>query len=193
MANPGERGGRELWTAVPVTLPDLTQPQFFNAMRLASFSFPYSEMDIPTPQPSHRTSAPQLAGNVRSLLLGTPTLSVDGGTITIHTNGTPDQATATVRVANPGSGLLSWSAMPSDNFLIVDPPAGSAVGSGITCGAARCPDGTIEVSINPTLLPASRASGTITITSPNAPGSVAIRVQVFAEFEVAAPGTSRAP
>jgi len=96
-------------------------------------------------------------------------------------------------VANPGSGLLSWSAMPSDNFLIVDPPAGSAVGSGITCGATRCPDGTIEVSINPTLLPASRASGTITITSPNAPGSVTIRVQVFAEFEVAVPGTSRAP
>lgn len=193
ITNPAQRGGQDLWTAVPVTLPDFTQPQFFNAMRLASFSFPYSEMDIPTPQPAHRTTSPAFTGNVRELLVGTPRMNVNGGTITIHTNGTPDQATATIRIANPGTGLLSWSATPSDGFLIVDPPAGSAAGAGIPCSAGGCPDGIINVTVNPTLLPASRASGTITITSPNAPGSTTVRVQVFAEFEVAAPGTSRAP
>ncbi len=193
VANPAERGGQDLWAAVPASLPDFTQPQFFNAMRLASFKFPYLEMDIPTPQPAHRTVTPQLVSNIEGILLGTPRLSADGGTITIHANGTPDQATATIRVANPGTGLLSWSATPSDNFLIVDPPAGSAAGAGIPCTAGGCPDAVINVSINPTLLPASRASGTITITSPNAPGSTTVRVQVFAEFEVAAPGTSRAP
>ena len=193
MTNPAQRGGSDLWTAVPVTLPDFTQPQFFNAMRLASFGFPYREMDIPTPQPAHRTAVAQLPANIEALLLGTPRLSVDGGTITIHTNGTPDQATATISIANPGTGLLSWAATPSDSFLIVDPPAGSAAGAGIPCSAGGCPDAKINVTVNPTLLPASRATGTITITSPNADGAITIRVQVFAEFAVAAPGTSRAP
>jgi len=193
VANPAERAGRDLWAAVPVSLPDLTNPQFFNAMRLASFEFPYNGMDIPTPSPSHRTTTPQLPANIRATLAGSPQLSVNAGAITIHTNGTPHQARATIRIANPGSGVLSWFAKPSDNFLIVDPPAGSAVGSGVRCTASGCPNGEITVSINPTLLPASRASGTITITSPNASGSTTIRVQVVAEFEVAAPGTSRAP
>jgi hypothetical protein len=134
-----------------------------------------------------------LPGNVGATLAGSPQLNVNGSTITIYTNGTPDQAHATIRISNPGSGLLSWFAKPSDSFLIVDPPAGSAVGSGLRCTASGCPNGDITVSINPTLLPASRASGTITVSSPNAPGSVTIRVQVVAEFEVAAPGTSRAP
>jgi hypothetical protein len=49
------------------------------------------------------------------------------------------------------------------------------------------------VTINPSLLPASRATATITISSPNASGSTTVRVQVFADFEVAVPGTSRAP
>ena len=193
MAHPPQRGGQQLWSAVPFSLPDFTQPRFFNAMRLASFQFPYAEMDIPTPQPAHASNRPSLPANVEEALLGTPRLEVDGGTISIHLNGTPDQATATIRVANPGTGVLSWSATPSDNFLIVDPPAGSAAGAGIACTAGGCPDAVFNVTVNPTLLPASRASGTITITSPNAPGSTTVRVQVLAEFEVAVPGTSRAP
>lgn len=193
MANPAERGGQDLWGPVDMTLPDFSQPQFFNAMRLASFTFPYREMDIPTPQPAHRTAAPSLSSEQRAALIGSPRLAIDGTSITIHANGSPDQATATIRVANPGTGVLSWSATPSDGFLIVDPPAGAAAGSGIICTAGGCPDAEITVSINPTLLPASRASGTITISSPHAPGTATIRVQVFADFEVAAPGTSKSP
>jgi hypothetical protein len=59
-------------------------------------------------------------------------------------------------------------------------------------GLCDCPAGEIEVTINPSLLPASRATATISISSPNASGSTTVRVQVFADFEVAAPGTSRA-
>ena len=193
MANPAERDGQDLWPAVQATLPDFSQPQFFNAMRLGSFSFPYREMDIPTPQPAHRTVAPTVSAADRAALIGSPRLGIDSTSVAIQANGTPDQVTATIRVANPGTGVLSWSATASDGFLIVDPPAGSAVGSGIVCTAAGCPDTEITVTINPTLLPASRASGTITINSPNAPGTATIRVQVFADFEVAAPGTSRSP
>ena len=194
VANPPERSNQRLWSAVPAALPDLTAPQFFNALRLGAFTFPYGEMDMPTPQPAHRTQTPTVAANVRQQLLGTPQLTVaNTATITINTNGTAAQTRATIKVANAGSGILSWTAVPSDTFLIIDPPAGTSVGSGIACNSVTCPSGEITVTINPTLLPAARASGTIAISSPNAPGATTIRVQVIAEFEVAAPGTSRAP
>ena len=191
MANPAEREDRPLWTAVAATLPDFTDPQFYEAVRLANFSFPYREMDIPTPKPAHQTQRPAAESNIASLLMGSPRLSVDQSNVTIRANGTPDQATARIRVSNTGTGLLSWWASSSDGFLVVTPPAGSAVGSGVPCTSGDCPAGEIEVTINPSLLPASRATATITISSPNASGSTTVRVQVFADFEVAAPGTSR--
>ena len=191
MANPAEREHQQLWTAVPATLPDFTEPQFYEAVRLTNFTFPYHDMDIPTPRPAHQTQQPSVS-NVGSLLLGSPRLSVDQSTVTIRMNGTADQATARIRVSNTGTGLLSWSASSSDGFLVVTPPAGSAVGNGVPCSSGDCPAGEIEVTINPSLLPASRATATITISSPNASGSTTVRVQVFADFEVAAPGTSRA-
>jgi len=192
MANPAERENQQLWAAVPATLPDFSNPQFYDAVRLTNFSFPYRDMDIPTPQPAHQTAKPPVS-NVGALLLGSPRLTVDQSTVTIRANGTPDQAVARIRVRNTGSGLLSWSASSSDGFLVVTPPAGSAVGNGIPCTSGDCPAGEIEVTINPSLLPASRATATITVSSPNASGSTTVRVQVFADFEVAAPGTSRAP
>jgi len=191
MANPAEREDQQLWTAMPATLPNFTEPQFYEAMRLTNFTFPYHDMDIPTPRPAHQTQQPSV-NNVGSLLLGSPRLSVDQSTVTIRMNGTADQATARIRVSNTGTGLLSWSASSSDGFLVVTPPAGSAVGSGVPCSSGDCPAGEIEVTINPSLLPASRATATITISSPNASGSTTVQVQVFANFEVAAPGTSRA-
>jgi hypothetical protein len=192
MANPAEREDRQLWAAVPATLPDFSDPQFYDAVRLNNFTFPYRDMDIPTPRPAHQTSTPSVS-NVGALLLGNPRLSVDQSSVTIRANGTPDQAVARIRVRNTGTGLLSWSATSSDGFLVVTPPAGSAVGSGVPCTSGDCPAGEIEVTINPSLLPASRATATITISSPNASGSTTVRVQVFADFEVAAPGASRAP
>ncbi|MDA0300915.1 MAG: hypothetical protein O2822_00145 [Chloroflexi bacterium] len=48
------------------------------------------------------------------------------------------------------------------------------------------------MTVNPTLLPASRANGTITLSSPNGGGQqVTIAVDVSAEFAIGAPGTSR--
>ena len=193
MANPAERGGSDLWVPVPVTLPDFTQPQFFNAIGLANFTSPYQAMDIPTPQPAHRTQIPLTSNAQAAQLIGEPRLRVNDGSVTIHVNGTPAQKSATIRVANPGTRILSWSAIPSDSFLVVDPPAGSAVGNGTPCSAAGCPDGEFTITINPTLLSATNASGTVVIASPNASGSTEIKVHVFAEFEVAAPGTSRSP
>ncbi|MEI6136055.1 MAG: hypothetical protein WCQ48_01390, partial [Chloroflexota bacterium] len=56
-----------------------------------------------------------------------------------------------------------------------------------------CPDGILTITVNPTLLPASRANGTIHLSSPNGGGQqIDILVDVSAEFSIGAPGTSRA-
>ena len=119
-------------------------------------------------------------------------LQVSQQMVTLRINGSPDQAKATIYISNQGSGLMPWSAKSSDSFLIITPPAGIAVGSNIPCRSGDCSRVPIELTINPSLLPASSASATVTISSPEIALSEKIQVRVYADFEVASPGTSRA-
>ncbi|MBM3140832.1 MAG: lytic transglycosylase domain-containing protein [Chloroflexi bacterium] len=194
LANPPSRNQQLLWTPVAAALPDLTQPVFFNALAPARFQFPYSEMDIPTPQPANVAVPPVVAADFAQRALGSPALSVTGDrSITLLTRGSPAQSTATVSIRNAGTGILSWHATTSDHFLVLSPPAGVAVGGDLSCSGPLCPGGTLAVTVNPTLLPRARSTGTITIQSPNATGPpVQINVLVVADFEVGTPGTSRA-
>ncbi|MPZ97763.1 MAG: hypothetical protein GEU80_00255 [Dehalococcoidia bacterium] len=194
VSNPPSRDGRVLWAAVDISYPDFTSPRFFDALAPANFSFPYSAMDIPTPQPAHVAQPSLVDAGAVARLLGTPRLDVTSTPITIRTAGAPQQQTFTVPVRNAGGGILSWQATSSANFIVLSPPAGAAVGPDIRCTSGGCPSGQLTVTVNPTLLPAARQSGTITISSPNGAGPpVTIRVEVFADFEVGVPGTSRAP
>ena len=87
---------------------------------------------------------------------------------------------------------MPWSAKSSDIFLITSPPPAIAVGNNIPCKSGDCSRVPIELTINPSLLPASSASTTVTISSPEIALSEKIQVRVYADFEVASPGTSRA-
>ncbi len=192
MANPPTAAGQQLWEPVPATLPNLTDPAFHGPLAVGNWRFPYSSMDIPTPKPSHTAATPNLPSNVASQILGSPTFTADSQRITVNVNDPSGSPTTTIRIRNTGSGLTSWQAVASENFIIVDPPAGVAAGSGVTCNAGTCPTGELNISVNPTLLPATTASGTVVISSPNGSGnSVTIRVDVVADFEIGAPGTSR--
>jgi hypothetical protein len=192
MANPPSAAGQRLWEPVPATLPNLTDPAFYGPLAASNWRYPYSSMDLPTPKPSHTATAPSLPGNVASQVLGSPAFSADAGRITVNVNDPSGSPTTTVRIHNTGSGLAAWQAVASHNFIVVDPPAGVAAGSSITCTAGSCPDGELTISINPTLLPDSIASGTVVISSPNGTGgSVTVRVDVVADFAIGAPGTSR--
>jgi hypothetical protein len=194
MANPPAAGGQRMWQPLPATLPNLTDPAFHNAMSPSNFRFPYASMDIPTPKPAHPATPPNLPANVRSQILGQPQFVADSQRIVVNVNQPSASASTTVRIRNTGSGLAAWQAVASHNFIVVDPPAGVAAGSGLTCTGGSCPNGELRITINPTLLPAAAASGAVTITSPNGgSASVTIRVDVVADFEIGAPGTSRAP
>jgi hypothetical protein len=193
LANPAQRNGQPLWPATPASLPDLSDQATFQAMSLSNWRFPYSAMDIRTPQPAHIASAPALPSSFRSAVLGEPVLVAGTERVTIRLNDPNTSMRVQVPIRNSGTGVLSWLAEPSANFLILTPPAGVALGTGVPCTSGTCPHGVLTIEVNPTLLPASSATGTVIVRSPKGGGGqVTIRVDVIADFEVGAPGTSRA-
>lgn len=193
LANPPEREGQPLWPALPATLPNLSDPAFFNPLSVANFSFPYSAMDIPTAQPAHADAVPPVAPDYRARVLADPVLSVDSTTVLIRLNGLPTEARGAIQIRNPGTGILSWSAEPSAGWIIVDAPAGVALGADIPCGSRCERTAEIAITVNPVLLPQAATTGTLRISSPNAAqAAIVVRIEVDADFEVGAPGTSRA-
>ncbi|MEX1021560.1 MAG: hypothetical protein WD058_00295 [Dehalococcoidia bacterium] len=193
LANPAQRSGQYLWTPTAASLPDMTDPATFSAMSVANWRFPYSAMDIKTPTPAHLGVAPTLPSDYRSRILGAPSLRPSSEQVTIRLNDPAASMRATINIENGGTGVLGWQAKSSANFVVLSPPAGVAVGSDVSCTSGTCPRGVLTIEVNPTLLPASAAEATITVSSPNGgASSVTIRVSVIADFEVGAPGTSQA-
>ena len=194
MASPPEREGARLWTPVPATLPDLTQPGFFEPLSLRNWVFPYSALDIPVPRPLHVDFTPAIARGFRERLFGTPRLEITEESVLIRLNALPRDARATVRVANVGSGILSWVASSDVSWLVVDPPAGVALGLDVSCPTPYCERmAELTITVNPTLLPNANTRGTLIFRSASGVGTERLlRVEVDGDFEVAAPGTSRA-
>lgn len=194
LVSPPVLAGQSLWAPIAATLPNLTQVQYFTALSLGNFWFPYVSMDMPTPLPAHYDAFPTIAPSFRAGVLASPQLSVDESSIELRTEGSSAQTRVTIHVRNSGTGILSWAAQTSDGWIVVDPPAGVALGGDIACNGYGCKrEAEITVTVNPTLLPAAASSGTLRISSPNASGApLELRVDVNAEFEVGAPGTSRA-
>lgn len=194
MARPPTPNGVPLWSPVDATLPNLSQVSYFEALSIANFRFPFAGMDMPTPQPAHQTDPPSIRRGFSSEVLAQPRISVSAPPIEIRTEGTFEETRATVRIGNSGTGILSWVALPSDGWIVVEPPAGVALGGDIACTGRGCTrEAEITITVNPTLLPGSTARGTLRITTPNGQGrDVEINIDVDADFEVGAPGTSRA-
>ncbi|MFA7248272.1 MAG: transglycosylase SLT domain-containing protein [Dehalococcoidia bacterium] len=192
MARPDQRNGQLLWQPLAATLPNLTNAVVARALSVANWTYPYTGMDIPTPQPAH-LAQPPVSLQSPAQLLGTPVFQASAQRLTINVNATGAASKATVRIHNAGTGVMTWIATTTDRFLVLSPPAGVAAGSDLRCTASDgCPDGSLVITVNPVLLPASRASGVIHLSSPNGGGQqVDIIVEVSAEFSIGAPGTSR--
>lgn len=191
MSSPPARNGTMLWTPLAASLPNTTLPQWFGPLQLRNFVFPYSGMDMPTPQPAHIEAAPPIRPDLVARALGAPSMSVSAERVSVSVKGRPEDARATVRVQNPGTGLLIWSALADDKWLVIDPPAGVALGSDMPCRQDCARAGTITITVNPTLLSSATAAGTIRLSSPNGGPEKVVRVEVDAAFEVGAPGVSR--
>ena len=192
LAHPPEREGARLWAPVAASLPNVNDPTVFNALSIANFDFPFSNMDLPTPEPAHAAEAVTLPPNLAAGLFAAPVMQVATTSVSIDVTGPPSAAQATIDIRNAGTGVLAWQASTSDPFLVLSPPAGAAAGTDLRCAIGPCPAGRLTVTVNPTLLPRTNTSGTIRIENANGTGTVAIvEVEVIADFAIGAPGTSR--
>lgn len=150
-------------------------------------------MDIPTAQPSHSQAAPTVPGDFVSRILGSPVLSVPNTSIQLGLDGGAAAAKATVTVENHGSGILVWTATPSANWIVIDPPAGVALGPEVPCGAGCSRSATFTVTLNSAALPGAMTAGHITISAANGNSPpVEVSINAEADFELPAPGTSKA-
>ncbi|MGE0227128.1 MAG: hypothetical protein AB7I38_01390 [Dehalococcoidia bacterium] len=193
MASPPTRAGQQLWTSVAASLPNLSDPRFAGPLSPSNFTAPFSSMDIPTAQPSHTQPAPTIPGDFPSRVLGSPVLSVSDTSIELGLDGGGGAAKATVTVENSGSGILVWTANPSANWIVIDPPAGVALGPEVVCGPGCSRSATFTVTLNPAALPQAMTSGSITIGAANGTSEpVVVTINAEADFELPAPGTSRA-
>ncbi len=193
LANPPTIGGAPLWDAIEATLPDLTRPQFFDPLSPDAFTFPFTAMDMPTPQPAHADPSPAPEPGFAATALGAPRLAADTRSVSVRLDGTKDDAHAIVIITNPGSGILSWQAIAGANWIVVDPPAGVALGADVDCSGRACDRAArLRITANPTLLPDRHATGPIRLRAANAAlPDIIVQLEVDADFEIGAPGTSR--
>ena len=144
MARPPFVNGDRLWTPQAASLPNLGDP----AVRDALGHFPNSsQMDMPSPVPTHQDNTSQPAAAVRDFLLGSPSLRVSPTVV--------QGDVSAVTITNTGSSILAWRARPEQDWLSVDQQAGVALSSDVPCTSGE------PCSRSPTL--------TITIDTDEAP------------------------
>jgi len=125
---------------LPVSLPNLNDARWRDPLS----RFPNSsQMDMPSPPPTHEDSTPRPSDSVRDLLLGSPSLRL--------TPTSTSQVVSSVTIANAGSGLLAWRAKPEQSWLRVNKQAGVALSPDVPCTpgytCVRSPTLTITVNL----------------------------------------------
>ena len=191
--NPPKISGKQLWQPVNISLPNLTDPTFANKLSLSNFNFPFSNMDIPTPQPMHYSNTLQAITPSSNMMLGKPTASISKDKLRIQTNAKNNLADRTIVIRNNGFGLLSWNAYTTYPWIVIEKPAGVALGKDIECSTVNCQrESALIIKINPTLLPDTRAIGKIVIQFANLNiADQVITVDAFAEFNSGVSGISK--
>ncbi len=133
MAHPPTVAGQLLWKPLEVSLPDLNNPYWRTPLNLANFSAPFTNMDIPTPKPSHTDTTPKPPDWVRPLVLGAPRLSVDRPILLVNVRPGQSATPAEVRISNTGTGIVPWKVSSNKSWVTVSLQAGVAVGSDLPC------------------------------------------------------------
>jgi hypothetical protein len=140
-ARPPSVNGTQLWTPLPISLPDLNDPRWSVPLDLSNFTTAnwYMNMDMVSPQPTHLDTTAALPDGLAAYLRGDPHLEVS------RTN-VPEGSTQ-VTITNTGGGLLSWRTKPSNARVSVDKIAGVALGGDVTCAAGVVCDRSPTITI----------------------------------------------
>jgi hypothetical protein len=190
MAHPPQREGVALWQAQEVTLPDLSQKDIAEALKLENFACDYDDycfdsMDMPRPANSH-VDPTEVHGD-RSTIVGSPVLEVS--TLNVELTARPEGLSQSheVTISNSGTGVLVWTATPSASWLQLSANQGLALGKELGGDTSA-----LTIQANLAGLPKGKYVGTIALAAPYAggvPKTITVTVNVQAHSFV--PGITK--
>jgi hypothetical protein len=141
----------------------------------------------------HRDNTPRPSPDLRSTILRSPSLAVGGAGLQFRVAPEESVASQSIRVSNTGTGVLSWMATPSVDWLTVTPAAGVALGADMPCTAdgfcERSP--VIAISPDPSKTPQGTQTATIRIEAPGLNQAYTIPVTVVSVVRIGVPGVTR--
>ncbi len=193
--SPPELDEEPLWQEKPVALPDLASLSaaggpldpavYFAGWDTISQSplgnehpHPFLAMGMPLPPGALPVGEPALLGPaalaVRDAILGDPRLDLETTNVALASNG--DRATATITVANAGSGLLVYRVGADVPWLDLAVQAGVAAGTGVPFLSGEPRHATITLAADRDTIPAGTPGATVTIEALLPNGNVLIRV-----------------
>jgi hypothetical protein len=140
----------------------------------------------------HRDPTQRPAASLRTAIFGAPGLSVSASAIQISYSPESGAGSQTFTIQNSGTGILSWLAISSAPWVVVNPAAGVAAGPDLTCAASSpCQrTATVTVSVDPTRLPPGTNQATLTILAPGISRSAALTVTTTAVIRIGVPGVT---
>ena len=192
-ANPPVVDGKPLWSAQAVTAPDLNDAKWKDALKLDNFIFPYAKMDIPSPQPIHADNTSKPNSAARNRVLGAPKMELSKKDVKIGFTPGSGSTVEIVDIANSGTGVLAWYAIPSVPWLNVSPYSGSAIGDNLPCAQnSPCerPDH-LQISVDPTKAPPGKRTVQVTVQTLGSSASTVINVEVSQVVRVGVPGVAK--
>jgi hypothetical protein len=190
MAHPPQPDGVALWRAQEVALPDLSQKDVAEALKLENFAcdstdYCFDSMDMPRPANSH-TDPTEVHGD-RSAIVGSPVLEVSTLNVELTTRPEGLSQSQAVTISNSGTGVLVWTATPSASWLQLSANQGLALGKELGGDTSA-----LTIQANLAGLPKGKYVGTITLAAPYAggtPKTITVTVNVRAQSFV--PGITK--
>jgi hypothetical protein len=192
-SNPPSVDGRKLWDAQPISLPDLNDPKWREALKLENFVFPYTRMDIPTAQPFHVDETDRPRNSVRDRVLGDPQMDLSKDSVKVGYTPNGGSTVEVVEIENEGDGILAWYAIPSADWVKVTPYAGAAVGDDLPCDRdAPClRKAKLEISVDVNKVPSGRRSATVKVQMLGSDDVMEIKVDATQVQRLGVPGVTR--
>ncbi len=193
VSDPPTIDDQPLWQAQAVTLPDLDDGLWGEPFQLSNFVFPYTNMDIPSPQPFHSdlTAIPDPA--LREQILGSPELKIVETELRVPYQPSGVSVFGLVNIENTGTGILAWYATSSEPWLTLLPYAGIAVGDDLPCEfEAPCDRvGHLIFSVDSSLMPEGVFTATILVQALGTDQTQVITITVARIIRLGVPGILR--
>jgi hypothetical protein len=160
-SRPPSVGEEQVWEPLPLSLPDLEDPEWSEPLDLGNFTSSdwFRRMDMPTPRPWHLDPVPRPGEGVAAYLLSSPVLSVSEAEVSGQVN--------EVTISNAGGGILAWRARAEQPWIGIDKQGGVALSRSVVCaeGAPCERSPTLTITVDPALAPSTQEDGLVTIES----------------------------